>query len=637
MVDDGGDAMSGSARRRLCSALLLLVALLTFQLVFESPTGAGQSVAQMPMVTVTTTTTATATALTTSTATSTTATTVTTPTTVMMYTNFATTTITSTLVTTVTYADLSVNFDKPYPATYNPGETVHINGGFSTPYCTWTYTSGGQGSGLVVDIAIYGPSGSLVGGATTSPAAAGYKAYAYDYVLSASAAAGTYDVVVSYHYPCGGFIVYGNARFFVASSVTCSTVTTFPAWGITISTDKSVYGSSDTVQIAGTVSGGPGCYCPCGATCTCAFTSYIVVQLMIMSALRTVYTKTLTLSAYPSGRPYTDSFSLSSGLESGNYQVVARASYSGYPTVEASSSFQLQGTATTIVVTSPATTTEWTWTVSGMGGIEGRVMGLDIFGNRVALAGAGVEAKGQQTFTAQTGEDGSFHLTVPPDNYVVTASANGYAPKSGSVFIAEGWKASIDFLLTPTVTVSTVVTTTVSPATTLTTLVASTTLSTVVTVYTTMGTGGTVTALVQGLVMQVSSNSSVSSFVFDSSRSLLNFTVSGPAGTQGFFDAAVAKSLLLGQPVVLIDGVEHTASVTEDADYWYIHVTYPHSAHHVAIGGSNTIPEFPSIAMLTAVFVFAIIVFKRRTRCVTRDSIAQSNNDSHLRSLILIL
>ena len=124
------------------------------------------------------------------------------------------------------------------------------------------------------------------------------------------------------------------------------------------------------------------------------------------------------------------------------------------------------------------------------------------------------------------------------------------------------------------------------------------------------------TAVVQGLVMQVSSNSSVSNLVFDSSRSLLNFTVSGPAGTLGFFDAAIAKSLLLGQPVVLIDGVEHTASVTDDANYWYIHVTYPHSAHQVAIGGSNTIPEFPSIAMLTAVFVFAIIVFKRRTRYV---------------------
>jgi hypothetical protein len=132
-----------------------------------------------------------------------------------------------------------------------------------------------------------------------------------------------------------------------------------------------------------------------------------------------------------------------------------------------------------------------------------------------------------------------------------------------------------------------------------------------------LGTGGTVTGLVQGLVMQVSSNSSVSNLVFDSSRNLLNFTVSGPAGTQGFFDAAIAKSLLLGQPVVLIDGAEHTASVTEDANYWYIHVTYPHSAHQVAIGGSNTIPEFPSITILAVIFVFAIIVFKRRTRCIT--------------------
>jgi hypothetical protein len=181
----------------------------------------------------------------------------------------------------------------------------------------------------------------------------------------------------------------------------------------------------------------------------------------------------------------------------------------------------------------------------------------------------------------------------------------------------EGVKSHTDFVLTPPLTVYSTTATTVSPATTQTTLTASTTLSTVVTVYTTLGTGGTVTAVVQGLVMQVSSNSSVSSLVFDSSRSLLNFTVSGPAGTYGFFDAAIAKSLLLGQPVVLIDGVEYPASVTEDGNFWYIHVTYSHSEHHVAIGGSNTIPEFPSSMVFMVTLVVAIIVFKRRTRCIT--------------------
>jgi hypothetical protein len=706
---------------RVCSLALILVIFVSFWFAFESPTAATEGVAQVtststtaPVVIVTTT--ATVTTTTTSTATSTTSRTITTPTTVVIA-SAGTTTTTSTTVTTVTYADLAVNLDK---ATYSVGETVHISGGFSTPYCTWTYTSGGQGSGLAVDITIYGPGGSLVGGATTNPAAAGYKAYAYDYVLPANAAAGWYKVVVSYHYPCGGFIVYGTNDFLVTCSncvvlspssgspgtsvvvsgsgwnpsdtsvtlrimaspnlellwnpptsltcavsggviasgctftvkpdalaggytirvtgsqsgsyvdvlftvtqVTCSTITV-PPWGIAVSTDKSVYGPADTVQITGSVSGGPSCACPCYATCTCTFGSNIIVQLEVTNVIGTVvYSKGLTLNSYSSIRPYSDSFSLSSALESGDYQVIARANSGGYPTVEARSSFQLQGTATTIRVTSPATSTFWSLTASGMGGVEGSIRGLDIFGNSAPLPGATVEAKGQQGTFACVGpvcvwDDGTFHLALPPGNYVLTASVNGYVPQSASITIMEGVKSSMDFVLTPATVYSTIVTT-LSPATTQTTLTASTTLSTVVTVYTTLGTGGTATAVVQGLVMQVSSNSSVSNLAFDSSRSLLNFTVSGPAGTYGFFDAAIAKSLLLGQPVVLIDGVEHTASVTEDANYWYIHVTYPHSVHQVAIGGSNTIPEFPSSMVFMVTLVLAIVVFKRRTRCITSD------------------
>jgi hypothetical protein len=531
---------------------------------------------------------------------------------------------------------LSVNLDK---WEYLTGMVVHISGDIYTPYCTWTYTNAG---GLAVTLSISDSSGSVILTTTTDPTTAGYKNYAYDFALPANAYSGTYTILFSYNtcggpvyghgafqvisepphnfvvnvdrtsYVCGsnvlvtgklwaamgsdvmipgatvifeihtpsgsvlasgssttdslgiatfGFtlpstcetgtymvfasatfasIVYGapdihlttSTNFTVATTTVCTTFgMTFLAWGVAVSTDKNVYGPADTVQIAGTVSGGPGCFCPCGATCTCTFASNIIVELEISNVIgNVVYSKTLTLSPYSSIRPYSDSFSLSSALESGDYQVVARASYSGYPTVEARSSFRLEGTATTVVVTIPSTTF--------------------------------------------------------------------------------------------------VTTTIVTPVTTQIALTASTTVSTVVTVYTTVGTGATVTALARGLVMQVSSNSSVSNLIFDSSRNLLNFTVSGPAGTYGFFDAAIAKSLLLGQPVVLIDGVGHTASVTEDADFWYIHVTYPHSAHQVAIEGSNTIPEFSSIAMLTVIFVFAIIVFKRRTLYFTRGSIVSLHSSS---------
>jgi hypothetical protein len=93
---------------------------------------------------------------------------------------------------------------------------------------------------------------------------------------------------------------------------------------------------------------------------------------------------------------------------------------------------------------------------------------------------------------------------------------------------------------------------------------------------------------------------------------ILNFTVSGPQGTYGFFDATVVKSLLSGQPVVLIDGVQASAAVSGDMNFWYIHVTYPHSQHHVTIGGSNTVPEFPYVPLLAFVLVLAVVIFRRR-------------------------
>jgi hypothetical protein len=110
---------------------------------------------------------------------------------------------------------LSVNFDK---TTYYAGDTVHIAGCISTPYCTWTY---GRGEGLAIAITIYDPNGLLVLNSTSNPSAAIYKYYAYEYVLPASAVPGTYSVAVSYSYPCGGDgLVSGQGTFQVFPTVT---------------------------------------------------------------------------------------------------------------------------------------------------------------------------------------------------------------------------------------------------------------------------------------------------------------------------------------------------------------------------------------------------------------------------------
>ena len=121
-----------------------------------------------------------------------------------------------------------------------------------------------------------------------------------------------------------------------------------------------------------------------------------------------------------------------------------------------------------------------------------------------------------------------------------------------------------------------------------------------------------VTASGQSWATQVVSNSSVSDFVFDSTRDLLNFTVSGTTGSCGYFDITIAKNLVSGAPVVLIDGTQRDATITSNSDFWYVHVTYTHSTHHVTIGGSNTIPEFSPVPVLAIIFGLTVFILRRR-------------------------
>jgi hypothetical protein len=273
----------------------------------------------------------------------------------------------------------------------------------------------------------------------------------------------------------------------------------------------------------------------------------------------------------------------------------------------------LLGQTTTTVTT--ITTMSTTVTIAGT------VRLWDISGSQ-PLSNALVEADGSdllgqaQHFETRTAGDGTYILTVPAGSYDVTAIAEGCLPSSSSVVGSEGFTAQIDFLLlpftvSPTVTQST---STVSPTVTQSTSIITTTLTATTTLSTTVSYATTATVPVENMVVQIASSSQVSSLIFDSTRNLLNFTVSGPAGTIGYFNATIAKSLLAGSPVLLMDGVEHSAIVTQDANFWYVYTTYSHSVHQVTIGGSSAVPEFPSILLLAAVFMIAIAVIRPRRR-----------------------
>ncbi|MGB9022766.1 MAG: hypothetical protein WCC94_04945, partial [Candidatus Bathyarchaeia archaeon] len=210
------------------------------------------------------------------------------------------------------------------------------------------------------------------------------------------------------------------------------------------------------------------------------------------------------------------------------------------------------------------------------------------------------------TVTSST-TDGTYMMWVAPGTYALTASPTGFIPQAQNITVPDGGVVVVDFSLQPSgpAPVSCSVTTTQGTTTAGTTV---TETSTVISTTTVSPTATTV-----GLQMQVVSNSSVSGLVFDSTKGFLNFTVSGPMGSFGFFDAMIAKTLLSGQPIVMFDGVEHAASVTEHTNFWYIHVTYPHSEHQITIGGSNTIPEFSPIPLLAIIFILAMIILRRRS------------------------
>ena len=115
--------------------------------------------------------------------------------------------------------------------------------------------------------------------------------------------------------------------------------------------------------------------------------------------------------------------------------------------------------------------------------------------------------------------------------------------------------------------------------------------------------------------VQVSSNSTITGFQFDSSRRLLNFTASGPDGSVGFTSVVIDKSFIDGLPMVLIDNGKTSLLsffVTSNSTHYFIAFTYPHSTHLISIGGANALPEFQAdLAQLVIALISVLFLFKR--------------------------
>ena len=102
--------------------------------------------------------------------------------------------------------------------------------------------------------------------------------------------------------------------------------------------------------------------------------------------------------------------------------------------------------------------------------------------------------------------------------------------------------------------------------------------------------------------VRISSNSTVSNIRYDRTHKLLNFTVTGPDGSSGMAAIILAKSLINGIPIVLVDNENDTAtnlSLIGNLTHYSLSFTYPHSSHLISVGGSDETGKYDLYQMIT--------------------------------------
>jgi len=108
------------------------------------------------------------------------------------------------------------------------------------------------------------------------------------------------------------------------------------------------------------------------------------------------------------------------------------------------------------------------------------------------------------------------------------------------------------------------------------------------------------------------SNSTVSGITFDQPGMAINITVTGEAGTHGYVNVTIPKSLLnatLAGWDVILDDATTTYTASENATHTFIYFSYTHSQHSVRIVGTWVVPEFPSTTILFTLLTALAVVF----------------------------
>jgi hypothetical protein len=131
-------------------------------------------------------------------------------------------------------------------------------------------------------------------------------------------------------------------------------------------------------------------------------------------------------------------------------------------------------------------------------------------------------------------------------------------------------------------------------------------------------------------MFQVTSNSTISEFAFNSTSRELSFTVSGPSNTTGYVNVYIPKSLIsdVSDLNIYVDGNQVAYNSESQMDSWVISFTYSHSVHKVTIklSAASSEPDKAPLgniiyvviaAVAIAIVAAAIVIIRKRTHSPT--------------------
>ena len=102
-------------------------------------------------------------------------------------------------------------------------------------------------------------------------------------------------------------------------------------------------------------------------------------------------------------------------------------------------------------------------------------------------------------------------------------------------------------------------------------------------------------------VFSVTSNSTITELSFNSASKELSFSVSGDAGTMGYVNVYIPKSLVndTGGLKVYLDGSQVDYTAQSQSDCWLLYFTYPHSTHLVTISLGESFVNPSSVSIIS--------------------------------------